>query len=97
MERPLKLPINYSKADIKTKRAAREEYAKRQHGLCLVCKEPLCDSPSKEILEFKINEKLFPKEFFKHAVHLHHDHKTGMTIGTVHSKCNAYLWQHKGE
>lgn len=32
-----------------------------------------------------------------YPVHLHHDHKTGLTIGAVHAKCNAVLWQYYGE
>lgn len=44
-----------------------------------------------------VNMKLFPPNFFKHPVHLHHDHQTGMTIGAVHNHCNAVLWQYYGE
>jgi hypothetical protein len=28
---------------------------------------------------------------------LHHCHQTGLTIGAVHAKCNAVLWQYHGE
>jgi hypothetical protein len=44
-----------------------------------------------------INQILFPKSFFKYPVHLHHCHKTGLTLGAVHHYCNAYLWQYLGE
>lgn len=30
----------------------------------------------------------FPKGMLDYPVHLHHDHKTGMTIGAIHSYCN---------
>jgi hypothetical protein len=40
---------------------------------------------------------LFPKNFLKWPVHLHHSHDTGMTIGAVHSYCNAVLWQYHNE
>jgi len=45
----------------------------------------------------QINENLFPPKFLNWPVHLHHDHKTGMTVGAVHSHCNAVLWQYHNE
>ena len=44
-----------------------------------------------------ITNSLFPPNFFKWPVHLHHSHDTGMTIGAVHARCNAVLWQYHGE
>ncbi|AGI61771.1 hypothetical protein VCO139_0016 [Vibrio phage VCO139] len=41
--------------------------------------------------------KLFPKNMFQYPIHLHHDHNTGMTIGAVHARCNAVLWEYYGE
>jgi hypothetical protein len=49
------------------------------------------------VMSKKINVDLFPPNFFKWPVHLHHDHRTGMTIGAVHCRCNAVLWQYHGE
>ena len=49
------------------------------------------------VTELEIHEELFPKNFFDHPIHLHHDHETGMTIGAVHAQCNAVLWQYHGE
>jgi hypothetical protein len=63
----------------------------------ILCKQPLTKEPSKEVGVLKINECLFPKNFFSFPIHLHHDHKTGLTIGAVHAKCNAVLWQYHGE
>jgi len=91
------LPVNYEELEWKDRRAVREEYIKLQGGLCSHCKEPLSGEPSKEILEMKVNRKLFPENFFKWPVHLHHSHETGMTIGAIHSRCNAVLWEYNGE
>lgn len=91
------LPINYENSDFATRRLAREKYIESQNGKCYYCGKLLYKDPSKKVLRAKINPKLFPKGMFKFDVHLHHNRKTGMTIGAVHSRCNAYLWQYKGE
>jgi hypothetical protein len=39
----------------------------------------------------------FIKQILEDSVHLHHSHETGMTIGAVHARCNAVLWQYHGE
>lgn len=93
----LNLPINYEKSDWRKRKQAREQYCKEQGWLCCYCGESLFDDPSKEVMEKVINVKLFPTSMFDHPIHLHHDHKTGMTIGVVHAKCNAVLWQYYGE
>ena len=93
----LKLPINYEKSDWRKRKQAREQYCKEQGWLCSHCGESLYDEPSKEILTKPINGKLFPPTMFDHPIHLHHCHKTGITIGVVHAKCNAVLWQYHGE
>lgn len=49
------------------------------------------------VLSKPIDVSLFPENFFRWPVHLHHSHKTGMTIGAVHAYCNAVLWQYHGE
>jgi len=91
------LPANYRKLTWQQRRAVRNEYVKRQDGLCSHCKHPLLESPPANIMRLKVNKKLFPTNFFAWPIHLHHDHETGMTIGAVHCYCNAVLWQHHGE
>lgn len=92
-----KLPANYNALTQQERRAVREEYGRRQGGLCSHCSAPLDGPPEKKILATKINLDLFPPNFLKWPVHLHHDHLTGKTIGAVHSRCNAVLWEHHGE
>lgn len=53
--------------------------------------------PPEKITSKPINWKLFPKEFLKNPIHLHHSHDTDMTLGAVHAYCNAVLWQYHGE
>jgi len=93
----MELPINYAKAHWTTKRTARQQYAQQQGEKCWYCNKPLISPPSKKVQKMSVNKSLFPKGFFIRPTHLHHDHNTGMTIGTVHSKCNAVLWQYHGE
>lgn len=91
------LPVDYRTLEWADRKAVREAYASLQHGMCKHCWNPLSGQPAGRILELEVDEKLFPKNFFKHPVHLHHNHDTGMTIGAVHSRCNAVLWQYHGE
>lgn len=92
-----KLPINYEKAEWQERRAAREEYVRQQDGKCWYCQCDLEKYPPPAIANRVINWRLFPKNFLKHPIHLHHSHNTGMTIGAVHAYCNAVLWQYEGE
>lgn len=77
----------------------RAAYVENQNGLCYHCKSPLGDEPPPKITKKPINWRLFPRGrgFLDYPIHLHHDHKTGMTIGAVHARCNAVLWQYHGE
>lgn len=93
----MKLPINYDAAHWTVRKQARDEYAKLQGGKCFHCGSDLIGNASDEMMKKKINKGLFPDSFFKWPVHLHHCHKTGMTIGAVHNQCNAVLWQYHGE
>ena len=93
----MNLPINYKDSHWSTRRLVREEYIRRQQGKCFYCGTFLNEPPSEEVTKKYINKKLFPKNFFKYSVHLHHDHDSGMTIGAVHSYCNAVLWQYYGK
>lgn len=88
------LPIAYSRATWQERRAAREEYARRQGGLCYWCKQPLSGEPRADVKRKPIKWGLFPETFRNHPVHLQHDHKTGMTEGAVHMRCNAVMWQY---
>ena len=91
------LTADYTKLTWQERKALREAYVAKQGGKCSHCKQLLTSQPSLKVLAKSINGKLFPTNFFKYPVHLHHDHKTGMTIGAVHNICNAYLWQYLGE
>lgn len=91
---PIKLPADYTKLSQAERADVRREYIRLQHGRCQFCLEPLRDEPSEKP---RINWNRFPKGFLNHPIHLHHDHKTGMTVGAVHAYCNAILWQYHGE
>ena len=90
-------PVNYNKLNWQERREIREDYIKEQNGKCHHCRTSLDKDPASSVLNKPVNLRLFPANFLKYPVHLHHDHKTGMTIGAVHSRCNAVLWQYHGE
>lgn len=91
---PFILPTDYTLLTAKQRRIVREQYILNQKGLCAHCKNPLHTEPVTILI---ISKELFPTGFFNNPVHLHHNHNTGMTIGAVHAKCNAILWQYFGE
>ena len=92
------LPVNYDEMDRKQRRVVREEYIRIQDGKCCHCGALLAGRPSSEIQNTFVDESLFPPRFFeKWPINLHHCHDSGMTIGAVHARCNAVLWQHHGE
>lgn len=93
----ISIPTNYDKLTQYQRRLVREAYTKQQNGLCQHCGEPLNSPPSAAVKARRIKKGLFPPNFFKYPVHLHHSHTTGMTIGAVHNLCNAVLWQYFGE
>lgn len=93
----MELPVNYDRLTREERREVRLEYVRVQGGKCQYCELPLDEEPSNEVRGAWIDRDLFPTGFLQSPVHLHHDHKTGMTIGAVHARCNAYLWQYKGE
>ncbi len=92
----LDLPINYDSAHWTIRRRVRDQYVQEQKGLCYHCQRPLNREPSQKNVK-QIDKNLFPAGFFEYPVHLHHSHDTGLTIGAVHSYCNAILWQFYGE
>lgn len=89
------LPVKYSTC--RNKKEVREEYIRLQNGLCQHCGNPIDEEPTEKIKRMRINRRLFPLKFFDFPAHLHHDHDSDMTIGVVHAKCNAVLWQYHGE
>ena len=91
------LPVDYTKLTGKQRKLIREEYVDNQAGLCYHCNGKLTEDPIGKDKDRKVDWRLFPRGFFFNPVHLHHDHDTGMTIGAVHAKCNAVLWQYYGE
>jgi hypothetical protein len=90
------LPIVYDLATARERRVAREKYMRLQRNKCWYCKEPLSGDPCRKVMKAKLNSNLFPECMLLHPVHLHHDRETGYTIGAVHARCNAYLWQRYG-
>lgn len=91
-----KLPVNYDKLHWTERREVRDQYVAEQEGKCYYCKCPLNRRPP-ECVKRPIDWGLFPANFLRYPVHLHHCHDTGMTIGAVHAYCNAVLWQYHGE
>lgn len=93
----ISLPANYNSLSSKDKARVRRMYVSLQEGLCWHCKSSLFEPPPKNILAKKITKSLFPMGFFRCNIHLHHSHKTGKTLGAVHSYCNAVLWEYHHE
>lgn len=91
------LPVNYNELERHQRTAVRKQYIKEQNNLCQYCKRSLDGQPDDLIYQKGIRWDLFPDNFQDYPIHLHHNHETGMTIGAVHMKCNAYLWQYKGK
>jgi hypothetical protein len=93
------LPTDYTKLDWRKgeKAIVRDQYVLEQNNKCFYCKESLSKEPSKIIMDKKIDFSLFPPNMLKYPIHLHHCHKTNMTIGAVHAYCNCVLWQYEGE
>lgn len=90
----MKLPANYNNLNQNERRNVRNLYVFLQKGFCYYCKKSLNEKPE---MNLKIKWNLFPENFLKYPVHLHHCHVSGMTIGAVHSYCNAVLWQYHGQ
>lgn len=91
------LPVKYEELTSKTRWRVRAQYVRDQHGLCCHCKGDLTKDPIGKDAALAVNHSLFPPGFFTHPVHLHHNHKTGWTIGAIHPHCNAVLFQYYGE
>lgn len=91
------LPVDYRTLSPKDRLIVRKQYITEQNGNCHHCGMPLSEVPCSSIEATWVDVRLFPKGFFNWPVHLHHCHSTGMTIGAVHARCNAVLWQYHGE
>lgn len=85
----IELPTKYASLAPHEKRLVRERYIQMQGGNCWYCEEPLSEKSPHEVAQKPINRWRYPKGFFNHPIHLHHDHSDGLTIGAVHSYCNA--------
>lgn len=87
-------PVDYTKLSSRRRRSIREKYVKYQGGKCYWCGGDLdCDPPNK-IMSTPVNKAAFPNGFFRNPVHLQHCHRTGMTEGAVHARCDAIMWQY---
>lgn len=93
----IKLPVIYKSLSPEKRREVRLQYIELQEGKCAHCGQPLKGRPSLDVEYSRINWECFPPNFRKFPIHLHHSHETGLTIGAVHMKCNAWLWQYRGE
>ena len=96
-EAAVALPAKYDALTRRQRVLVREAYAERQGGLCGHCKAPLAQPPAESVASLSIRWAKFPPGFLDHPVHLHHNHRTGLTIAAVHAHCNAVLWQYHGE
>jgi hypothetical protein len=85
------LPAMYDEMTREVRARVREEYARRQRGICPFCLQPLLADPPPVIQRLPLDSNFWPPEFFRWPQHLHHDHRTGLTIGTYHARCNAVL------
>ena len=96
MSKKWNLPQDYRKLSQQERREVRLQYMDEQNADCAYCEKCLYEEP---VMDKPINWNLFPggKDFLRYPVHLHHNHKTGMTIGAVHAYCNAVSWQYDGE
>jgi hypothetical protein len=90
-------PFVYEELTGQDRQLLRDVYIKEQSGLCCHCGNRLDSDPTSLVLDSRVNRALFPENFFTYPIHLHHDHDTGLTIGAVHARCNAVLWEHHGE
>ena len=94
----LTIPAYYDNLTWYERRLVREEYIILQKGACWHCGQTLLhDTLDEYKARFPLDSRYWPAEFLKHPVHLHHDHRTGLTVGATHAYCNAVLAQYYGE
>ena len=90
------LPVNYNEIHYTERKLVRNQYVQEQDGKCYFCKGKLDELPPIEVANKEIDWGLFPRGFMNNPIHLQHCHKTNMTEGAVHAKCNAVMWQYHG-
>lgn len=90
-----KLPQNYYELTQPQRRQIRLQYIQLQNHKCDYCGQYIHKAPNKIVTQYKIDWTKFPYYFRKYPIHLHHDHKTGITEGAVHMYCNAIMWQYE--
>ena len=93
----VEMPSLYSKINQAQRARLREQYIQKQNNLCWFCQRYIFGLSPEKVRLAKLNMNLFPTGFLRNPIHLHHDHKTDLTIGAVHAECNAYLWQYLNE
>lgn len=93
-EKPL--PALYDKLTSIERGAVRQQYSRLQNWSCFFCGTSLWHDAPQELRDLPIDWDLFPEQFLKYPVHLQHDHNTGLTEGSVHAYCNAFMWQYFG-
>lgn len=91
------LPVDYNALNQTERREVRLQYIELQKNRCAHCWASLDGPATPQVREKWIDVRLFPSGFFQHPIHLHHDHQSGRTIGAVHARCNAVLWQYHNE
>lgn len=91
------LPVDYNKIPWRQIKDVRDQYTQEQNGICLFCGGDLHSKPPEYIKEIPIDWSYFPVGFFKNPTHLYYRRDTGMTVGTVHQKCNAVIWKYELE
>ena len=90
-------PQRYKSLTPAQRRELRLRYIEEQDGRCTYCNASLDGPPADFTVGLEVTPRRFPPGFFDYPIHLHHDHKTGMTKGAVHARCNAILFEHHGE
>lgn len=94
----LTIPAYYDNLTFYERRMVREEYILLQKGLCYYCNCTLdSDAPLSLRERFPLDQRRWGPEFLKHPIHLHHCHRSGLTLGATHAYCNAILAQYHGE
>lgn len=84
----LELPTKYSSLTGERKSAVKEAYICLQRDRCWLCGDDLYDPP-KFLVENPNYMPLCGNQLAEHSpLHLHHDHKTGLTLGVTHAECN---------
>lgn len=91
LNRVITLPTRYDDLTPEERQRVRDQYAREQGGLCPFCLQPLVADPPPVIQRLPVDAVRWPPAFFKWPQHLHHNHRTGLTIGTYHARCNAVL------